>query len=281
MAIVKLENLQYTRSGHQHALDVNRPIIFLDIDDVLCIYQTYNSRDVLAALAGDSTVDADRVLTEIFHPVACYYLRELHDEFLPLYVISSSWTLHVTQRQLCETFRRTGLEFVADNMHGKWCTVRSEGSSRLTEIQAWLTDWLQSQKLVRRPPVLVIDDLCSGGSLLGSPLASVTVLCTDGIGFTFREFRDAGGILRKQLAQIEQVLHKFTLVFDISECVETQQEIVELVGAGGLIDAVVALVPSGQMALTFSRFARTLAEARESAIKAVLIELEYAHLVDD
>lgn len=70
--------------GHAPAHEAGPAIIFLDIDDVLCIHQRFNNRDVLAALAGDSTVSAGRVFTEIFHPVACYYLRELHTELLPL-----------------------------------------------------------------------------------------------------------------------------------------------------------------------------------------------------
>lgn len=280
MAKCRTKDLTATLPGQVRALQANRPIIFLDIDDVLCVYNTFNSRDVLAALSGDSTVNAEEVLAEVFHPVACYYLRELHDEFKPLYVISSSWTLHLDREQLCKTFLRTGLDFVAHNLHSKWRTVRTEGGNRRSEIEGWLEDWLQAPTLVMRPPVLIIDDLRSGLTLFASPLASVTVFCADGVGFTFRELRDARGVLRNQLKQMNMVEYQFTLVFDISDCIETTEEIVARLSDSGITDAVVVPGQRGQVALTFSRDAVSLEDAQESALKAVFIELPCSELIE-
>lgn len=280
MAKVKLKNLEVTPSGGKDVLDVTRPLVFLDIDDVLCIYQTLNTRDVRAALSDDLTVNADKVFSEIFHPVACCYLRELHDEFQPLYIISSSWTLHLDREQLCQTFLRTGLDFVAHNLHSKWRTARTDDSNRRSEIEAWFEDWLQPPPLVNRPPVLIIDDLRSGVTLFASSLASVTVFCADGVGFTFRELRDARGILRNQLKQRKMVEHKFTLIFDISDCIETTEEIVKLLGAAEITEALDELGQPGQIALTFTRHACSLEDAIESAVKSVLMEAPHAQLVD-
>lgn len=280
MATFRTEDLTTTVHGHMRVFHANRPIIFLDIDDVLCVYKKFNSRDVLAALSGDSTVNAEEVLAEVFHPVARYYLAELHEEFLPLYVISSSWVLHLTREQLCETFRRTGIGFVAESLHGKWCTVRSVGSNRRVEIEGWLTDWLQRPAVIKRPPLLIIDDLRSGGSLYGSPLASLTVLCTDGIGLTYREFQNARGILKSQLDDVEKVQHIFTLIFDISDCAETPEEIVELLSTAGLSDAIVVPEKTGQMSMEFILYAHTLADARDFAIKSILLQVPNAEIVD-
>lgn len=280
MATFRLEDMSGALPGHERVFEATRPLVFLDIDDVLCVYNTFNSRDVLAALAGDSTVNAEKVLSEVFHPVARHYLSELHDEYLPLYIISSSWTLHLTREQLCETFHRTGIGFVGDSLHGNWCTVRRVGSNRRVEIEGWLTYWLQSPTLINRPPVLIIDDLHSGRSLYASALASVTVFCTAGIGLTYREFQNARTILKSQLDKVEKFQYKFTLILDISDCVETLEEIIELLGAAGITDAVVDIGNPSRILLTLNRSARSLDEAKEPVLKTIFVELPCAQLFE-
>lgn len=171
-----------------------RAVVFLDIDDVLCVHRLYNTRQVLAVLGGDETVDATEVWQQIFHASARDNLRQLHDEFEPIYVISSSWVLHLSREQLCETFRRTGLEFVAENLHEHWCTPReSEGSSyRLVEIEAWL----DTHALLTPAPFVILDDLVSGQSIPGSHLEDNAVLCDAWVGFTHPKLRSAQKILR-------------------------------------------------------------------------------------
>lgn len=177
-----------------------KPIIFLDIDDVLCVHRTLNTREVLAALAGDETVDAAAVWQQIFHGAAVEYLRQLHFEFDAQYVISSSWTLHVTKEQLCETFMRTGLEFVAQNLHRYWCTPRDDDSYRLVEIDAWL----DTHALTAPVSYLIIDDQVSGQSLVGSHLESRSVLCNAWGGFMFKELAAARHILLEQITPDRQ-----------------------------------------------------------------------------
>lgn len=169
-----------------------RAVVFLDIDDVLCVHRLYNTRHVLAILAGDVSIDADEVWQQIFHASARDNLRQLHDEFMPVYVISSSWTLHLSREQLCETFRRTELEFVAENLHEFWCTPRDKDSYRLLEIEAWLDTYT----LAAPVPFLILDDLVSGQSIPGSHLEDSAVLCDAWIGFTHPKLRSAQRILR-------------------------------------------------------------------------------------
>lgn len=172
-----------------------RPIVFLDIDDVLAIHRTLNTRQVLAALSGDESINAGEVWQQIFHFSARDNLRQLHDEFEPRYVISSSWTLHLTREQLCETFQQTALEFVAKNLHEDWCTPRDDDSYRLTEIEAWL------DKHALEVPVsfVILDDQISGQSLVGSYLEDMTALCDAWVGFTYPKLRTARKILRGQI----------------------------------------------------------------------------------
>ena len=174
-----------------------RPVVFLDIDDVLCVHRTLNTRQVLAALAGDETVDAAAVWQQIFHASARENLRQLHDEFAPMYVISSSWTLHLTCEQLCETFRMTGLDFITENLHEHWRTPRDDDSYRMTEIDAWL----DTHALLTPVPFLILDDLISGQSIPGSHLEGNAVLCDAWTGFTHPKLRSAQKILRDQVSR--------------------------------------------------------------------------------
>lgn len=174
-----------------------RPLVFLDIDDVLCVHPTLNTRQVLAALAGDETIDATEVWQRVFHASARENLRQLHEEFEPTYVVSSSWVLHLDREQLRETFRRTGLEFVAENLHEHWRTPRDDDSYRLVEIEAWL----DTHALLTPVPYVIVDDQVSGQSLVGSHLEAMCVLCDAWVGFTHPKLRTAQKILRGQAAR--------------------------------------------------------------------------------
>lgn len=173
----------------------SRPLVFLDIDDVLAVHRLYNTREALAALRGDDGVNADAIWRHIFHASARDNLRRLHDEFEPMYVISSSWTLHLNHGQFAEIFHHTGLEFVPSNFHEHWRTPREEGSYRLMEIDGWLDEHM----LLTPVPYLIIDDVISGQSIPGSHLEPQSVLCDAWVGFTHPKLKTAQKILRSQL----------------------------------------------------------------------------------
>lgn len=198
MATVDIKDLQITKNGGI-ALRGQRPIVFLDIDDVLCIHRNFNTRQVLAALAGDPAVDADEVWQQIFHPHAVENLRKLDDEFRPFYVISSSWTLHLTQVQLCAAFAATGLNFVAENLHEHWCTPRDDDSYRLIEIEAWLDHAWRNTRLLAAAPFLIIDDVRSGESLVASHVEQRTVFCDASVGFLYPQLSAARKILASEV----------------------------------------------------------------------------------
>lgn len=182
---------------------VRRPLVFLDIDDVLRLHPTLNARQALAAILGDQSTDPQYVWQNIFHAAASENLRLLDLEFSPLYVISSSWTGRLNRDQICETFTRTGLQFVANNLHERWCTLRWAESSRFAEIHAWLdANWLHSHKLALLPPFVILDDVRSGASLIGSHLHHMTVLCNEAGGFMFPQLRTAQHILRAPASEM-------------------------------------------------------------------------------
>ena len=172
-----------------------RPVVIADFDDVMAIHREHNSFQVLAAFKHAVLDDVPTLWKCLFDASACKNLRTLHDEFGPEYVISSSWTSFLDRAQICEVLRRTGLEFVVDNLHAEWRTPREDGSYRLTEIEVWLDMHAVGASL----PYVILDDHMSGQSLSGSHLEERAVLCDAWVGFTHPKLRSAQRILRDQL----------------------------------------------------------------------------------
>ena len=172
-----------------------RPVVILDLDDVVAIHREHNSFQVLAAFKHAALDDVPSLWKYLFDASACKNLRTLHDEFAPEYAMSSSWTSFLDREQICEVMRRTGLTFIAENLHQDWCTPREEDSYRLTEIGKWL----EMHALGTPRPYVILDDLMSGQSLQGSHLEERAVLCDAWVGFTHPKLRSAQKILRGQL----------------------------------------------------------------------------------
>lgn len=173
---------------------MHTPLIFLDIDDVLVLNEKYNGWAALEALAHD--VDHyPELWQQLVFPEGRDNLQALHDEFSPEYVISSTWATQFTQAQLKEVMRRSGLLFVADNMHETWSTPRALSSERLQEIEWWLEQNPQAGR-----PFLVIDDVLSGQSLRFSEMkdAGHVVLCHAWTGFVQEKLAEARALLRAQ-----------------------------------------------------------------------------------
>lgn len=171
-----------------------RPVVVLDLDDVIAIHPEHNSIQVLAAFRASALDDVPRLWKYLFDASACKNLRTLHDEFVPEYVVSSSWASFLDREQIGEVLRRTGLGFVVENFHQDWRTPRTDDSYRLTEIDSWL----ETHTLGTPQPYVILDDLMSGQSLQGSHLADRAVLCDAWVGFTHPKLRSAQRILRSQ-----------------------------------------------------------------------------------
>lgn len=160
------------------------PLLFLDIDDVLCLNDTYGGYDVLEAVH-ERHESPNAVFGQVFNRRACDALEQVHkamDGHMS-YVISSTWREAFDREQLRDVFRRSGLGFVASSLHEAWCTpVRLYRGIRVDDIAAWL------DRHHRGEPFAIVDDTFSGPSLKPAltnpahPFAGRVVLCQENIG---------------------------------------------------------------------------------------------------
>ena len=172
-----------------------RPVLLLDLDDCVCLNSPYGGYDAALALsnqgkgAGGPSPSSDADLWErLFDAKACAYLRRLHDEFVPLYVLSTSWWWILDDDKLREVLVRTGLGFVADNLHVDSATPKGvRPDLRWTEI----SNWLEVHPEFADRWVVLDDELSGTGLDVGQPderLAFI-VLCKEGQGLTESEYK--------------------------------------------------------------------------------------------
>lgn len=173
-----------------------RPLLFLDMDDVLCVNERYNSVQMMMCYR-EKNLDWPELWAGLVDAGAAANLRLLHDEFAPLYVASTSWATYLSREQMVDVLERTKLEFVVENLHSEWVTPRARSSSRRDEIEWWLDAHREP-----RQPFLVIDDTQSGWSLAGSQLEydGHVVLCRSGEGFTDERLQEARLQMQRQEA---------------------------------------------------------------------------------
>lgn len=162
-------------------------IVFLDVDEILCVGRPYACLDLAEAFArGD--VPSQQQLATVFSPVARNALAVAHRRSGGAgYVVSSSWRAHFTREQMVSIFNGAGFHFVAANLYDgeAWrCAPPGGGRDREAEILDWLAAHHQGE------PFVVIDDDHSGGRLLftqhlpANVLYGRVVICTPGVGLT-------------------------------------------------------------------------------------------------
>lgn len=179
---------------HQRA----RPVVFLDMDDVFCIHPEYSSYQVLGALKGQD-LECPDLWENLVLPEARLNLAELHLEFSPTYVISSSWSYGLSHMQMRQVLFKTGLHFVAVDLHADWRTPKLFAPSRIKEIEAWLAKHSQPKRAM-----LILDDFSSGWALKNSRLdkKGYVVFCEVGVGFVSAKLAEAQNLLRAQLPNL-------------------------------------------------------------------------------
>jgi hypothetical protein len=171
-----------------------KPVIFLDFDNVLAVHKFSDSFRVPDA-AAMRIIDAFPDLwLNVFDAEARRNLLALHKEFGPGYVISSSWTSHLSLDQMKKMLKRCGLKFVALNLCEHWCTPRDAPAGRLSEIEAWLERYSSKNELA----YIILDDHASAGALSGSWLEYKTVFCDAWVGFSDAKLTAAREILLGQ-----------------------------------------------------------------------------------
>jgi hypothetical protein len=173
------------KRGQSAVKQKNRaPILFLDIDDVLCLNDKYGGYDVIDALKGRHR-SAEAVFRDVFSHAACDTLKQIHDamEGSVRYVISSTWREKFDREQLGDVFRRCGCDFIAASIHEAWRTpVNKPAGERGNDIAQWLDRHLRGE------PFAIVDDTYSGLSLQPAltdpshPFAGRVVLCQERVG---------------------------------------------------------------------------------------------------
>lgn len=174
------------------------PVVLLDMDDVLCLDNVHHSGKMLKIF--EQTAPDDPELWKcLVDAGAAENLRQLHAEFEPSYVVSSSWATYLDRAQMCEALTRTQLQFVVENLHAEWRTPRARSSSRRDEIEWWL-----SAHRAPSQPYIILDDTWSGTGLAHSPLAldGHLILCRSGYGFTKKRLKEARRQLQRQLGTL-------------------------------------------------------------------------------
>lgn len=169
---------------------VKRAVLFLDIDDVVCLNRPYGAYDVALALSpnsrGKPTIPPG-LWSALFDAAACAYLRRIDEEFAPTYVISSSWARILDDNLLRDCLVRGGLAFVVDNLHRDMVTPTIRGrTNRWDDINRWLQGHPEfASKWV------VLDDELSGRELgLEQPTDNLPFLvkCRENVGLTEVEY---------------------------------------------------------------------------------------------
>lgn len=121
-----------------------RPVLFLDFDDVLCLSSPYGGFDVITALSQvqkktAKVQDFEEIWAQLFDREARALLEKIHDEFHPVYVLSTSWRMFMNKDALVAVLMNTGLEFVAQSLHQNWQTPQFLSPQlRAREIESWL-----------------------------------------------------------------------------------------------------------------------------------------------
>ncbi|MDM0054028.1 HAD domain-containing protein [Variovorax sp. J22R115] len=151
------------------------PIIFLDVDDVICINAPYGGYDVVAP---DRPAD---LWEKLFHPAAVDTLLTILSEHRPHVVLTTSWLRMMDREGFEVLFRRTGLDELSRALHPKaWEAPQARGETRLEAIEKWLAANRKDE------PFVILDDPLSGTGLIDSSLFNNgrVVLCELSVGLT-------------------------------------------------------------------------------------------------
>ncbi len=152
-------------------------LIYLDIDGVLCTHRAS------AAIGETGTMD-------YLDPIACKLVERLITEFEAKVVISSTWRLTHSKREMYQLFRCAGHHVIADALHERWTTPHPRtGKRRGHEIEISLSE-IENHEHVTA--YVILDD--DNDMLEYQQPFFVKCDTYDGIGF--RQYEQARGILK-------------------------------------------------------------------------------------
>lgn len=173
-----------------------RPLIFLDIDDVIATSLDYSSADIIAALKHDKYHD-QQIWARLFHKDAKANIKRLHEDFYPQFIINSNWSTFLSIDQMKKVFDKTDLGIVSKSMHKNWATNKSLGASKLIATRKWL---IQNRKEFH--PYIIIDDRESGWTMINSDFDhnARIVWCDHLLGFNDEKYLEARKKMENQIS---------------------------------------------------------------------------------
>ncbi len=155
-----------------------RPVLLLDIDDVLALNTHYGARQVRNAMLAPDQAPAD-LFDKVFSKAGIKYLNVLVDEFSPAVVMTTSWLAFLDREHFVRLFQQTGVHITDESFHRVWDAPQNYGTTRLDAITRWISENHDGE------PLLILDDYLSGEGLVDSILdqSGRVVLCNVGVGF--------------------------------------------------------------------------------------------------
>lgn len=155
-----------------------RPLLFLDVDDVLALNTHYGGREARKAIFRPEQAPTD-LYEKLFSRDAVDALNALLLEFNPRVVMTTSWLMLLNREEFLNLFKETGVNIDDSGFHQHWDAPENYGEGRANRIGKWLADHHAGENL------LILDDVCSGATLVDSPWhrAGHVVLCEENVGF--------------------------------------------------------------------------------------------------
>lgn len=179
------------------------PILFLDLDDVVCLNNPYGGYDVMVAMQGfkpqavsELRQTHDALWNTLFDPSAASHLRRIDKDFHPVYVLSTSWTRFMDQDTISDALKMAGLGFVAANLHPDWETIKTGSDRRGADIQTWIDTHPECKNYW-----VILDDELSGTGIDQDD--QFVVLCQKGVGLTDLKYAQLRMALAQRVAKHE------------------------------------------------------------------------------
>ena len=149
-----------------------RPLLFLDLDDIICLNDPYGGYDVLVPTRPTDLYE------RLFDARAVEVLVAVIAELNPQVVLTTSWVRWMDRQAFEALFLATGMQVVAEALHRAWEAPQDSRMMREAAIERWLAEHGNGESFA------VLDDDRSGTGLRGSPMdqAGHVVLCEVNVG---------------------------------------------------------------------------------------------------
>jgi hypothetical protein len=162
-------------------------LLFLELEGVLVLNGSVKRALVADAVrtiaAGEyKWGDFEDLWDVLFDPEPIRQLKVLHEQFEPVYCLTSDWTALMDRTSMLNVLRLTRLGFVANNLHARWETGSAHTQTHFVDaIETWLGINLDHNSLWAAVDSERRDSVQQN---LPKVYAEFTVLCCRDVGLT-------------------------------------------------------------------------------------------------